>query len=191
MPTSERKKRVCGECGHPGHFAGTCLKYAGQPFNSWTVVRGAACPPGVAMSTYVLARCVCGVEKAVCLNHLRSGASKSCGCSRTLMASDAKAELPETVMVYGASLSLGELAMIAGRKPEYIWARMCRGMSAEKAAFGDKAEEPRAAVACREDADARRAMAALSQWVTQWGRLRGRADLAPVFEAIDGCGVTT
>ena len=50
----------------------------GKRFNHWTVLEKAeAAADG---TTMLLCRCDCGTVKAVRLNHLKSGATKSCGC---------------------------------------------------------------------------------------------------------------
>lgn len=136
-PSARSHRSACRVCGHRGHFTKTCEKYAGQTFADWTVVRGAACPQDRPMTTYVLARCVCGVEKTLAVGHLKSGASKSCGCSRVGLATKGEdLALPASVAIFGASLSVGELARLARRKVEHVWGRLRLGMSPEEAALG-------------------------------------------------------
>ncbi len=81
----------------------------------------------------VLCLCECGAEKRVYLHHLRAGKTKSCGCLAVEELSGGTA--PKYIEVYGHSMSLGQLAVAAGRNPVAIWARMQRGMTPERAAF--------------------------------------------------------
>ena len=180
---------MCSVCHHPGHFTGTCLQYAGKRFGSWTIVRGAGCPRDRPMSSYVVARCDCGVERTIPLGHLKSGASRSCGCSRTFMAETAAADMPETVNVFGSQMTIGELASLSGRKPEYIWTRMSRrGMSAEKAAFGTNVRQGEAREkrdACKGLAAERRAAAELRDWLSRNSALRAHPVWSLVFSAAE------
>lgn len=140
--------------------------------------------------SHVLAECVCGVEKVVAMQHLKSGKSTSCGCSRSGLATTGSDILmPEVVTVYGAPMTLGELAALAGRKVEYVWARMRNGKTAEEAAFGravatPSITAPKAPKVLREDMDAQRAVGELLRWSERWARLAEHKRVAPVFSAI-------
>lgn len=189
-PVRKRGTSLCRVCGERGHFTKTCEKYRGKVYNSWTVLRAAACPRDRAMSTYVRAECVCGVEKVVAVQHLKEGRSKSCGCSRSGMSTSGDdIPMPEVVTVYGAPMTLGELAALAGRKVEYVWARMRNGKTAEEAAFGravatPSITAPKAPKVLREDMDAQRAVGELLRWSERWARLAEHKRVAPVFSAI-------
>lgn len=186
----QRGTARCRVCGETGHFTKTCEKYRGKVYNSWTILRGAACPRDRAMSTYVRAECVCGVEKVVAVQHLKEGRSKSCGCSRSGIATSGDdIPMPEVVTIYGAPMTLGELAALAGRKVEFIWRRMRNGKTAEEAAFGRAVAllpiaMPKMRKAGREDLEAQRAVGELLRWSERWARLAGHGRVAPVFEAI-------
>lgn len=187
-PVRQRGTALCRACGERGHFTVTCEKYAGKRFGRWTVLRGAMCPPGRAMSTYVLAECDCGVQKTVAIQHLKEERSTSCGCSRTALATQGDGiPIPEVVMVYGAPMSLGELASLAGRKVEYVCARMRMGKSAEEAAFGKAMVGPQATrptTASRADLDSHRALVELKRWTVRWDRLRDHPRLRAIFAAM-------
>ena len=49
----------------------------GETFNFWTIVE---IPP---TGEFVKCKCICGIEKLVKKNYLKSGRTKSCGCKRT------------------------------------------------------------------------------------------------------------
>lgn len=59
----------------------------GQVFGHWAVIGLAGDP------RKVLCRCSCGTEKAVCINSLKKGTSKSCGCQNTNMPDTTRAAL--------------------------------------------------------------------------------------------------
>jgi hypothetical protein len=82
----------------------------------------------------VLCRCDCGALKHVSIAHLRAGKVVSCGCLALEKISGGAA--PTHVLVKGERLSMGELGVLAERRPTAIWARMRKGMSVEEAAFG-------------------------------------------------------
>jgi hypothetical protein len=114
-PKPQRGTSTCRRCGEKGHNTKTCDKYAGKVFGSWTVLRGAL---GSNTRSHVLAECVCGVEKVVAMQHLKSGKSTSCGCSRSGLATTGSDILmPEVVTVYGAPMTLGERQRPQCRQP--------------------------------------------------------------------------
>jgi hypothetical protein len=81
-------------------------------------------------------QCRCGAEKWVLIKHLKDNRITSCGCSRLETLSHGSA--PSHVELFGERLSIGQLAVMANRSPVAIWARMCRGMTPEEAAFDRK-----------------------------------------------------
>jgi hypothetical protein len=140
------------------------------------------------MKAFVLAECVCGVVKVIAVGHLKDGRSKSCGCSRSSIAtSGGDVPMPETVSVYGALITIGELASLAGRKTEYVWARIKSGKTPEEAAFGRVllTHAPVVRTKTRKDIEAGRAIDDLKRWSEKWGRLRDHGQLALVFAAIE------
>jgi hypothetical protein len=52
--------------------------WSGHEFGYWTVIRHSGADKG--RNRLWVCRCVCGNEKLVGIQHLKSGASKSCGC---------------------------------------------------------------------------------------------------------------
>jgi hypothetical protein len=58
----------------PRHFL-----RVGDTFGSWTVI--AESQVRISRNRTVLVRCVCGMERAVIIGQLRSGQSRSCGCT--------------------------------------------------------------------------------------------------------------
>lgn len=85
----------------------------------------------------MLCRCDCGVEKEIRANHLHRGATTSCGCR---MAAKKCTTQPvattDAFDVFGERMSLGEIASIAGKRPDQIWHRLRSGWTPEEAAFG-------------------------------------------------------
>jgi hypothetical protein len=78
-------------------------------------------------------RCECGVVKRVSWKHLSRGAIRSCGC--LALATVAKESSSLRVRAMGAEMTIGQLAVISGRRPIQLLSRMRAGMSAEEAAF--------------------------------------------------------
>jgi hypothetical protein len=82
--------KSCG-CLPRGHKKGTANKSfaIGEKHNDWTIISKA---PAKHNTTYVLCRCVCGVEKVVNLHYIRKGLSKSCGGHRTALTHNGKTQ---------------------------------------------------------------------------------------------------
>lgn len=74
----------------------------GIVFGRLTVVEEARLPVGNSTKRAMLCRCECGQQKTVLLEHLRSGASRSCGCARRgVQAEDVARLIPGEVPLYG------------------------------------------------------------------------------------------
>src|ERR1035441_8922974 len=56
------------------------VEIVGAQYGRWTIIRSE--PNGPRFRRCVLARCQCGTERVVTLEHLTSGRSQSCGCLR-------------------------------------------------------------------------------------------------------------
>jgi len=57
------------------------IDITGLTFNRWTVLQFVGYDDDCGCSKYIC-RCTCGTEREVSSLHLRSGATKSCGCLR-------------------------------------------------------------------------------------------------------------
>lgn len=187
-----RGKSTCKHCGEQGHHTGSCVRWTGVRFGRLVVLRGAPMKyyPGGGKAQCVRARCDCGAEKVIPMDHLRRGAVTSCGCSRLDTSCGIMADvkpavpIPEHVMVFGARMTIGELAIIAGKRPDQIWRRMrFDKMTAEEAAFGKAVAKKRA-----KDAEVDQvhcaARRSLSEWASEHRSLREHAEFIGVFDAI-------
>lgn len=123
----------CKHCGIGGHHTGTCKTMSGQRFGSLVVLRGAQCRG----KTYLLCKCDCGVEKEVRIDHLRKGATTSCGCNKVAAGQIRdRVDPAKLFVVFGEQMTLGEVAEASGKRPDQIWRKVRRGESVEIAAFG-------------------------------------------------------
>lgn len=87
-------------------------------------------------------QCDCGPRavKRVRTSHLHAKSVQSCGCLHLEELS--KGQAPTHVEIDGERLSMGELGVLAGRRPAAIWARMRRGMPIKEAAYGAPGRVP-------------------------------------------------
>lgn len=91
-------------------------EHLGVRFGRLTVVADAGKRKG---NRYVVVRCECGQEKAVRLEHLRSGATRSCGCLSVEVSSTPERVAGRTRVIHGHTRWKGP------KTPEYrAWSGM-------------------------------------------------------------------
>lgn len=123
----------CKHCGISGHHTGTCQTMSGKRFGSLVVLRAAECRN----KPYLLCRCDCGVEKEVRIDHLRNGATMSCGCGKATSGQiQDRADPTQRFTLFGEEMTLGEVAEASGKRPDQIWKKIRHGYPLEVAAFG-------------------------------------------------------
>lgn len=93
---------------------GQIIPLDGLTFNRWTVLRRGV--DGNCQQIQYDCRCVCGVEKTIGAQSLKSGASKSCGCWKREVDIKRKWKHGNTVFVYplGVKMPLVDCAALFG-----------------------------------------------------------------------------
>ena len=79
--------------------------------------------------------CACGVVKNIVAASVLRGISRSCGCATKSAAADRARARAKRHVVFGESLTVKELASIAGVTADALRVRIRNGLSAEDAAF--------------------------------------------------------
>lgn len=88
---------------------------------------------------WAICRCECKSIKRIRFNHLKTKTVTGCGCAHLEFVSQGSA--PTHVEAFGHTMTLGQLASLAGCKPTTLWARLRRGYSPEEAAVGHGFDE--------------------------------------------------